>query len=84
MHEHRALARLQAGPSGRAPARAHPLIVWGTSDRIYDIAGADRLHRRLPGSAVHRLPRPGHHLLIENAPEAASIYLGFLRARVTR
>jgi pimeloyl-ACP methyl ester carboxylesterase len=64
--------------------RLPTLIVWGTADRIYDVAGAERLHRRMPGSTVRRLPDAGHLLLMENASQAASLYLGFLRARAAR
>ncbi|MBM4201633.1 MAG: alpha/beta hydrolase, partial [Gammaproteobacteria bacterium] len=66
---------LQQQPLPQLPA----LIVWGVEDRIYPIAGADALHRALPGSAVNRLPRAGHLLLMENAHEVAPIYLSFLR-----
>jgi len=63
-------------PSPKIPT----LIVWGKDDQIYDIAGAAKLHRRIPGSEVHRLPHAGHLLLIENADEVASIYLDFLHS----
>jgi pimeloyl-ACP methyl ester carboxylesterase len=62
------------------PSVLPTLIVWGVEDRIYDIAGADALHRAIPGSELHRLPNAGHLLLMENAGEAASIYLAFLRS----
>jgi len=63
-------------PSPKIPT----LIVWGKDDQIYDIAGAAKLHRRIPGSEVHRLPHAGHLLLVENADEVASIYLDFLHS----
>ncbi len=60
------------------------LIIWGTDDRIYDVAGAEQLRRRMFGSTLHRLPGAAHLLLMENAPQAASIYLAFLHARTAR
>jgi pimeloyl-ACP methyl ester carboxylesterase len=64
--------------------RLPTLIVWGTADRIYDVAGAERLHRRMPGSTVHRVRDAGHLLLMENVPQAASLYVAFLHARAAR
>ncbi|WP_414587593.1 alpha/beta fold hydrolase [Scytonema sp. PCC 10023] len=54
------------------------LAIWGTEDKIYDIRGADRLQRCIPGSQVIRLPKAGHLLLIENSEEATANYLRFL------
>ena len=61
------------------PPRAPAVIVWGGDDRIYGVAGAQRLHRRIPRSVVHRLPHAGHLLHVENAAEVAPIYVAFLR-----
>jgi pimeloyl-ACP methyl ester carboxylesterase len=65
----------------RAPPRKPTLIVWGENDRIYNVAGAEKLHRRIPGSAVHVLPRAGHLVHVENASEVAPIYIDFLRSQ---
>jgi pimeloyl-ACP methyl ester carboxylesterase len=43
------------------------------------VAGAARLHQRMPGSAVHTLPEAGHLLLMESADAAADRYIPFLR-----
>lgn len=61
------------------PARASTLIVWGDSDQIYDVAGAEKLHRRIPGSELHVLPHAGHLLQAENAADVAPIYVAFLK-----
>lgn len=59
------------------------LAIWGREDKIYDIRGAERLQRCIPGSQVSRLPKAGHLLLMENSSEATADYLRFLRtARV--
>jgi pimeloyl-ACP methyl ester carboxylesterase len=55
-----------------------PLAIWGTEDKIYDIRGADRLQRCIPGSQVIRLPKAGHLLLMENSEEATADYLRFV------
>ena len=60
------------------PARIPTLIVWGEDDRIFDVAGAQRLHRRIAGSEVYLLPHAGHLLHLENAAEVAPTYVGFL------
>ncbi len=54
------------------------LAIWGTEDKIYDIRGADRLQRCIPGSQVIRLPKAGHLLLMENSEEATADYLRFV------
>jgi abhydrolase domain-containing protein 6 len=61
------------------PAPAPTLIVWGVQDHIYDVAGAQRLKRRIPHSEVHELANAGHLPQVENASEVAPIYLRFLR-----
>lgn len=62
-------------PHSRVPT----LAIWGQEDKIYDIRDVDRLHRCLPRSQIIQLPKAGHLLSIENAQEAASNYLGFLK-----
>jgi abhydrolase domain-containing protein 6 len=59
---------------------APTLIIWGKDDQIFDISGATKLHRQIPGSEVHRLLHAGHLLLIENADEVGPIYLDFLHS----
>lgn len=67
------------------PALKPTLIIWGEDDRIYNVAGAETLHRRIPGSDVYRVPQAGHLLHVENSDEVAPIYINFLRSgsRVT-
>lgn len=55
------------------------LAIWGKQDQIYDIRGTERLQRCLPGSEIIQFPEAGHLLLIEDAAEAASDYIGFLQ-----
>lgn len=71
---------LQQPPLPQLPA----LILWGTADRIYPVDAADTLRRSLPGSELHKLPEAGHLLLMENARQAASLYLAFLRSKPGR
>jgi abhydrolase domain-containing protein 6 len=66
----------------RALARVPTLIVWGDDDHVYDIAGAQRLQRRSPGSTLRQLPHAGHLLHLENALEVAPIYADFLKSAV--
>lgn len=63
----------------RLPIQLPTLIIWGKDDEIYDISGADRLQRCIFGSQMTPLPKAGHLLLVENADEAASHYVGFLQ-----
>jgi abhydrolase domain-containing protein 6 len=63
----------------RPPARTSTLIIWGDDDRVFNIAGAQRLHQRVPGSEVHQLPHAGHLLHMENASDVAPIYVEFLK-----
>ncbi|MGL5033989.1 MAG: alpha/beta fold hydrolase, partial [Microcystaceae cyanobacterium] len=55
------------------------LILWGEADQIYNIRGAEMLKKRLVNSQLTKLPNAGHLLLIENADQATSEYLNFLR-----
>lgn len=61
------------------PIQLPTLIIWGKEDKIYDISGVSRLQQRIAGSRMIRLPKAGHLLLMENAQEAASNYVSFLR-----
>lgn len=64
---------------GKPTINLPTLVIWGKEDKIYDIRGANQLQRCIPGSQVIRLSKAGHLLLVENAAEAASDYLSFLR-----
>ncbi|GAA6621690.1 alpha/beta fold hydrolase [Scytonema sp. NUACC26] len=68
------LCQRRQGQSTQLPT----LAIWGREDKIYDIRGADRLQRCIPGSQTIRLPKAGHLLLIENSEEATVDYLKFL------
>lgn len=61
------------------PTRFPTLIIWGKEDKIYDISGASRLQECIAGSGAIKLPKAGHLLLMENADEVASKYVGFLQ-----
>jgi pimeloyl-ACP methyl ester carboxylesterase/membrane-bound inhibitor of C-type lysozyme len=61
-------------PPGR-PA----LIVWGSSDRVFDVAGAPMLQRAVHGSRLYELENAGHLLHFERARDVAVVYGKFLR-----
>lgn len=61
------------------PIQLPTLIIWGEEDKIYDISGVSRLQQRITSSQTIRLPEAGHLVLVENAEEAASNYVSFLR-----
>ena len=61
------------------PTQFPTLIIWGKEDKIYDISGANRLQECIAGSQAIQLPKAGHLLLMENAMEVASKYVGFLQ-----
>lgn len=63
----------------KASIQLPTLVIWGKEDKIYDIRGVDRLQRCISGSEIIQLPKAGHLLLMENAAEAASDYISFLR-----
>lgn len=65
----------------RRPSSTPSLILWGDQDRIYDVAGAAKLKRRTPNSELHQLAGAGHLLLMENADQAAALYVAFLGSR---
>lgn len=55
------------------------LVLWGQQDRVFDITGAEELHRRLPQTRIETLPGLGHLPMME-APRAVSgRYAQFLR-----
>ena len=55
------------------------LIVWGASDAIYPVAGAQSLNGRLPDSQLVILPKTGHLPMMERAAETARHLVVFLR-----
>ncbi len=55
------------------------LILWGESDGIYAVAGAESLHQRLPVSALITLPGAGHLPMLERPAETAAVLIPFLR-----
>ena len=57
------------------------LILWGESDGIYAVAGAQRLHRELPRAAVVTLPETGHLPMLERPAETAAALIPFLSGR---
>jgi pimeloyl-ACP methyl ester carboxylesterase len=61
------------------PAQKPALIVWGESDRVFDVAAARRLQQRYRGSELHLLANAGHLLPFEDAAEVAPIYVNFLK-----
>ncbi len=61
------------------PTQVPTFIIWGKEDKIYDISGANRLQKCIAGSQAIKLPKAGHLLLMENADEVASKYVGFLQ-----
>lgn len=63
----------------QSPAKTPTLIVWGEDDRVFDVAGAQKLQRHIPGSELHLLPHAGHLLHLEDAAEVAPVYINFLR-----
>lgn len=61
------------------PTQFPTLIIWGKQDKIYDISGVNRLQECIAGARAIQLPLAGHLLLMENAMEVASLYVGFLQ-----
>ncbi len=61
------------------PTQLPTFIIWGKEDKIYNISGANRLSECIAGAIVIQLPKAGHLLLMENALEVASKYVGFLQ-----
>ncbi len=59
--------------------RVPSLIVWGDSDRVFDVAGARDLQQAIPGSRRYELRNAGHLLHVERAGDVAVLYSNFLR-----
>ncbi len=59
--------------------RVPTLIVWGDSDRVFDVSGALELQRAIPSSRMYELRNAGHLLHVERAADVAVLYSSFLR-----
>lgn len=90
-HEGDALTRSLRGlvaaylvPGGRslwrqaAAVRAPTLLVWGTEDRLVDVALAPRAARTFPDSRLLVLDGVGHVAQLESPPDVARAFLGLL------
>jgi pimeloyl-ACP methyl ester carboxylesterase len=56
------------------------LILWGESDAIYPVAGAELLHKRLSNSRLVILPETGHLPMMEKPEDTGEHLIRFLRA----
>ena len=63
------VARLQQPPT---------LALWGASDRVFDVSGAQALQTRLPNASVVTLPGIGHLPMMEAPGDTAQRYAEFL------
>ncbi len=57
--------------------KAPTLIVWGDHDRVLDLAGAEVLHKLIPGSQVIIMKGIGHLPMLEDVSLTAKDYLAF-------
>jgi pimeloyl-ACP methyl ester carboxylesterase len=55
------------------------LILWGESDSIYPVAGAESLHQRLHNSWLITLPETGHLPMMEKPVTTGRLLVQFLR-----
>jgi pimeloyl-ACP methyl ester carboxylesterase len=55
------------------------LIIWGDSDRILHVSGADILAKKVPGSKVVIMKNCGHIPMVERPGESSRHYLEFLK-----
>lgn len=53
------------------------LIVWGSQDRVLDVASAEALHKLLPNSRVKIMPGIGHVPMLERPRQSAEDYFAF-------
>lgn len=56
------------------------LALWGASDRVFDVSGAQILRSMLPESRVDTLPGMGHLPMMEAPDDTARRYANFLSA----
>lgn len=59
--------------------RAHTLVLWGDTDKVFDISGADVLKAKLKDADVHILHGIGHLPMMETPRESSRLYAEFLR-----
>ncbi|HZW19691.1 alpha/beta fold hydrolase [Noviherbaspirillum sp.] len=57
---------------------ARTLVLWGSSDQVFDASGAEVLKKRLKNAEVHVLPGIGHLPMMEAPKETAGMYARFL------
>ena len=55
------------------------LVLWGDSDKVFDISGADVLKAKLKNVDVHILNGVGHLPMMEAPKESSRLYADFLR-----
>jgi pimeloyl-ACP methyl ester carboxylesterase len=55
------------------------LILWGESDAIYPVAGAELLHKRLSNSRLIILPKTGHLPMMEKPADTGEHLIRFLQ-----
>ncbi len=65
------LAKLQQAPA---------LVLWGASDRVFDVSGAQTVQSQLPQARVDVLPGIGHLPMMEAPGDTAQRYADFLSA----
>jgi pimeloyl-ACP methyl ester carboxylesterase len=77
--EKRILGQIQADRmEERVKGLATPaLIVWGSQDRVLDVASAEALHKLLPQSRVKIMPGIGHIPMLERPRQSAEDYFAF-------
>jgi pimeloyl-ACP methyl ester carboxylesterase len=63
-----------------AAIRTPTLLAWGGMDCVMPLAGLQRLHRLLPGSATYVYPHGNHDWLIEHPEVFASVARAFIYA----
>lgn len=67
-----------------ARVKAPALIVWGDTDRLLDVSGAEIFHRALAGSSLSIMTSCGHAPMIERPVEAAELLLAFYQKLPTQ
>jgi abhydrolase domain-containing protein 6 len=77
-------AVLQDNPGEQLGIDVPVLIIWGESDAIYPVAGAESLHRRLSDSRLITLPETGHLPMMERTAETGELLIRFLSESANR
>jgi abhydrolase domain-containing protein 6 len=70
---------LQDPPKEHLLRETPVLILWGESDAIYPVAGAEFLHKLLPNSRLVTFPETGHLPMMEKPAETGRVLVQFLR-----